>query len=68
MSNPLEITSNSNLRKPKRHPRRYQLHLWINEREYTFLKHLAESEDEPMSRIVRRSLGYLKHLIEHKAC
>ena len=66
-SNSSDVGSNFHLSKSKSRPRRYQLHLWINEREYTLLKSLAESEDEPMSRIVRRLFGHLKHLLEREA-
>ena len=66
MSNSPEITSSLNMQKRKGHARRYQLHLWINEREYKLLKHLAEAQEEPMSRIVRRSFGYLKQLVERQ--
>jgi hypothetical protein len=67
MSNPPEITSSLNMQKRKGYARRYQLHLWINEREYKLLKHLAEAQEEPMSRIVRRAFGYLKQLVERQA-
>lgn len=52
----------------KRHHqfRRYQLHLWISEKEYTMLKQAAELHDEPMSRIVRRLFSQLKYLNERK--
>src|SRR5690349_16505254 len=46
--------------KPNRQYRRYQLHLWISEKEYTMLKEAAELHDEPMSRIVRRLFSQLK--------
>jgi hypothetical protein len=62
-----ENDSNLSIRKTQNQRRRYQLHLWINEREYTLLKSLAESQDEPMSRIVRRLFGQLKHLVERRA-
>lgn len=52
--------------KPVQRPRRYQLHLWISEREYTLLKSLAESQDEPMSRIVRRLFGQLRPLVDRE--
>ena|SRR5437899_8505674 len=58
------INSNLSVRKPDGHRRRYQLHLWINEREYTLLKSLAESQEEPMSRIVRRLFSHLRHLVD----
>lgn len=53
----------------KRHRqyRRYQLHLWISEKEYIMLKEAAELHDEPMSRIVRRLFTQLKSLNERKA-
>ena len=53
--------------KQKRNHRRYQLHLWISEKEYTMLRELAELHDEPMSRIVRRLFTQLKHLSDRKA-
>lgn len=62
-----ENDSTLSIRKTRNQRRRYQLHLWINEREYTLLKNLAESQDEPMSRIVRRMFGQLKHLVERRA-
>ena len=62
-----ENDSNLSIRKTRNQRRRYQLHLWINEREYALLKSLAESQDEPMSRIVRRLFGHLKHLVERRA-
>jgi hypothetical protein len=58
---------NRNFRKRKSHPRRHQLHLWINEREYTLLKSLAELQEEPMSRVVRRLISHWRHLVERKA-
>ncbi len=58
---------NRNLCQRKSHPRRHQLHLWINEREYTLLKSLAELQEEPMSRIVRRLISHWRHLVERKA-
>lgn len=39
---------------------RHQLHLWIGEKDYRFLQKLAGSEDEPMSRIVRRLIRQLR--------
>lgn len=51
----------------RKRPRRYQLHLWVSEREYALLKSLAESQDEPMSRIVRRLFGQLRPLVEREA-
>ena len=62
-----ENDSNLSTRKTRSQRRRYQLHLWISEREYSLLKSLAESQDEPMSRIVRRMFGQLKHLMERTA-
>jgi hypothetical protein len=62
-----ENDSKLSIRKTRNQRRRYQLHLWINEREYTLLKNLAESQDEPMSRIVRRMFGQLKQLMERRA-
>jgi hypothetical protein len=62
-----ENNSNLSIRNGKGHRRRYQLHLWINEREYTLLKSLSESQEEPMSRIVRRLFGHLKYLVDRKA-
>lgn len=53
--------------KTKNHRRRYQLHLWISEREYTLLKSIAESQEEPMSRVVRRLLVHLKYLVDREA-
>lgn len=67
MPNFPESTPNLTMPKAKNRPRRYQLHLWINEREYRLLKSLAESQEEPMSRIVRRSFGYLKHIYDRGA-
>jgi hypothetical protein len=40
----------------KKPVRRYQLHLWISEKEYMFLRALAEQEDEPMAMTVRRMI------------
>jgi hypothetical protein len=40
--------------------RRYQLHLWISQKEYSTLKALAQEEDEPMTRIVRRLIRKLQ--------
>lgn len=40
--------------------RRYQLHLWISQKEYSILKALSQEEDEPMTRIVRRLIRRLQ--------
>jgi hypothetical protein len=40
----------------KRADRRYQLHLWISEQEYVFLKTLSDEEDEPMATTIRRMI------------
>ena len=61
------IVAIGNEQKPNRQYRRYQLHLWISEKEYTMLKEAAELHDEPMSRIVRRLFSQLKYLNERKA-
>lgn len=39
---------------------RYQLHLWISQKEYSTLKAIARKEDEPMTRIVRRLIRNLQ--------
>lgn len=38
---------------------RYQLHLWLGEKEYRLLQELSREEDEPMSRILRRMIRQL---------
>ena len=38
---------------------RYQLHLWLGEKEYKLLQKLSKEEDEPMSRILRRMIRQL---------
>lgn len=40
--------------------KRYQLHLWIGQRDYATLKAMAREEDEPMARIVRRLIRSLQ--------
>jgi hypothetical protein len=45
--------------------RKEQLHLWISELDYQLLKALAQQEDEPVTRIVRRLIRqYLNSLNE----
>jgi len=61
------VISSPDVLKQKRYRRRYQLHLWISEKEYTMLKELAELHDEPMSRIVRRLFSQLQHRAQPKA-
>ena len=61
------VASAHDASKRKRNHRRYQLHLWISEREYMMLKELAELHDEPMSRIVRRLFSQLKRVDDRKA-
>jgi hypothetical protein len=39
---------------------RYQLHLWIGEKDYNFLRNVAEAEEEPMARIIRRLIRQLR--------
>ncbi|HLJ91287.1 MAG TPA: hypothetical protein VKZ53_31100 [Candidatus Angelobacter sp.] len=34
--------------------KRYQLHFWVGEKEYDILRRLADSQDEPMARVLRR--------------
>ena len=46
-------------------PRRHQLHFWVGHHEYAFLRKLARSDDEPMSRIVRRLIRQLRSTLEN---
>lgn len=39
---------------------RHQLHLWISDAEYTFLRKLARTEDEPIARLVRRLIRQMR--------
>lgn len=40
--------------------RRFQVHFWINERDYIFLRTFAQQEDEPMARVMRRLIRNLR--------
>jgi len=59
LSNPNSTPDPEPERQNKSH-RRYQLHLWISQKEYSILKALAREEDEPMTRIVRRLIRNLQ--------
>jgi hypothetical protein len=40
--------------------KRHQLHFWVGQKEYVFLKKLAAEESEPVARIVRRLIRELR--------
>lgn len=42
-------------------PQKYQLHLWVNEKEHSFLKEVAAQQEESMAQIVRRMIRQYRH-------
>ena len=48
--------------------RRRQVHFWLSEREYDWLRLLAATNDETISGMVRRVLRMVKSAKSHKSC
>lgn len=54
------LSSVSSTSAPANACRRFQVHFWISERDYIFLRTFAQQEDEPMARVMRRLIRNLR--------